>query len=119
MDPMKYQCGILAVCLMGMGAGLMAQMTDKEREAAIAQGQQRVEFRRTASLDAERRAQDAVRKLTTARNRLQAAEKELAAATVGLKRAEEDLEYDRSRAAEAKKAYEDESAAFQVLRRGQ
>ncbi len=116
---MKYQCAVLAVCLMGTGAGLMAQSTDKDREAALLQAQQRVEFRRTASVDADRRAQDGVRKLTTARNRLQAAEKELSAATVGLKRAEEDLEYDRGRAVEAKKAYEDESAAFQALRRGQ
>ena len=116
---MRYQCGILMMCLMGMGAGVMAQSPDKERETALLQLQQRVEARRNASIDAERRAREGARKLTAARDRLQAAEKELAAATIGLKRAEEDLEYDRSRAAEAKKAYEDESAAFQAMRRGQ
>lgn len=116
---MKYRCAILAVCLMGMGAVVIAQTPNKDREAALLPAQQRVEFRRTASLDADRRAQDGARKLTAVRNRLQAAEKELAAATVGLKRAEEDLEYDRSRAVEAKKAYDDESASFQALRRVQ
>ncbi len=116
---MRYQCGILVMCLMGMSAGVIAQSPEKEREAALLQSQQRVEARRNTSIDAERRAREGARKLTAARDRLQAAEKELAAATIGLKRAEEDLEYDRSRAAEAKKAYDDESAAFQAMRRGQ
>ena len=116
---MRYQCGVLAVCLMGMIFGVMAQSPEKEREVALQQMQQRVESRRNASIDADRRAREGARKLTAARDRLQAAEKELAAATIGLKRAEEDLEFDRSRAADARKAYDDESAGFQAMRRGQ
>lgn len=116
---MRYQCGVLAVYLMGVGVGAVAQTPDKDRETALLQSQQRVEFRRNASIDADRRAKEGARKLTAARDRLQAAEKEVTDARIGLKRAEEDLEYDRSRAADARKAYDDESANFQTLRRGQ
>lgn len=121
-DLMRYQCGVLvvwAVCLMGVGVGALAQTPDKDRETSLMQSQQRVEFRRNASVDADRRAKEGARKLTAARDRLQAAEKEVTDARIGLKRAEEDLEYDRSRAADARKAYDDESANFQTLRRGQ
>ncbi|MFM9883568.1 MAG: hypothetical protein ACKVQT_11120 [Burkholderiales bacterium] len=116
---MRYQCGVLALCLMGVGVGVAAQTPDKDRETALLQSQQRVEFRRNASIDADRRAKEGARKLTAARDRLQAAEKEVTDARIGLKRAEEDLEYDRARAADARKAYDEESANFQTLRRGQ
>jgi len=90
-----------------------------ERDSAILQGQQRVEFRRNQSIDADRKVRETEARLAQAKNRLAAAEREIEDARIVLQRADEDLKFDRARSIEARQAYDDESQRFQALRRGQ